>query len=66
MVITLHKFIQQGLNSDSAQFQILFAACRRFAMAKVLQKDPGWRKDYTPFVGQLFRKTSHQQNSWTQ
>ena len=45
MFITLHKFIQQGLNSGSAQFQILFAACRRFAMAKVLEKDPGWRKD---------------------
>ena len=31
----LHNFIQQGLNSGSAQIQLLFKACWRFAMVRI-------------------------------
>ena len=39
----LHNFIQQSLNSGSAQVQILLAACRRFAMVKISDNGPGWK-----------------------
>ena len=38
----LHNFIQQSLNSGSAQAQILLAACRRFAMVRISDSGPGW------------------------
>ena len=38
-----HNFIQQSLDSDSAQVQILFAACRRFAMVRISDNGPGWK-----------------------
>ena len=40
----LHNFIQQNLNSDSAQVQILLEACRRFAMAKNSDNGPAGNK----------------------
>ena len=39
----LHKFIQQSLNSSSAQFETLLAACRRFAMVRIFYNGPGWK-----------------------
>ena len=38
----LHNFIQQSLNSGSAQVQILLAACRRFEMVRISDNGPGW------------------------
>ena len=38
-----HNFIQQSLDSDSAQVQTLFAACRRFAMVRISDNGPGWK-----------------------
>ena len=39
----LHNFIQQSLNSDSAQVQTLLAACQRFAMVRISDNGPGWK-----------------------
>ena len=39
----LHNFIQQSLNSSHAQVQILLAACRKFAMARISDNGPGWK-----------------------
>ena len=38
----LHNFIQQNLNSGSAQVQILLATCRRFAMVRISDNGPDW------------------------
>ena len=54
----LHNFIQQSLNSRSAQVQILLAACRRFAMVMISDNGSGWKKGLTPFVGQPYRKNN--------
>ena len=37
----LHNFIQVSLNSGSAQFQVLLAACWRFAIMKISDNGPG-------------------------
>ena len=39
----LHKFIQQSLNSGSAQVQILLAACPRLVMVRISDNGPGWK-----------------------
>ena len=39
----LHNFIQQSLNSGSAQVQILLAVCRRFEMVRISNNGPGWK-----------------------
>ena len=39
----LHNFIQQSLNSGSAEVQILLAACRRFAMMRISDNGLGWK-----------------------
>ena len=39
----LHNFTQQSLNSASAQVQILFMACRRFAMVRISDNGPSWK-----------------------
>ena len=39
----LHNFIQQSLNSDSAQVQLLLAACRIFAMVRNSGNGTGWK-----------------------
>ena len=41
--ILLHNFIQLSLDSGSAQVQTLFAVCRRFAMVRISDNDPGWK-----------------------
>ena len=38
-----YNFIQLGLNSGSAQVQILLAACRRFAMVRISGNGPDWK-----------------------
>ena len=39
----LHNFIQLSLNSGSAQFQTLLAACQRFTMVRISDNGPGWK-----------------------
>ena len=39
----LHNFIQQSLNSGSAQVQILLVVCRRFVMVRISDNGPGWK-----------------------
>ena len=39
----LHNFIQQSLNSGSAQLQALLALCRRFMMVRISDSGPGWK-----------------------
>ena len=39
----LHNFIQQSLNSGSAQAQILLRACWRFAMVRISDNGSGWK-----------------------
>ena len=39
----LHNFIQQNLNSGSAQVQILLAACQRFMKVRTSDNGPGWK-----------------------
>ena len=39
----LHNFIQQNLNSGSAQIQILLAACRRFEIVRISDSGTGWK-----------------------
>ena len=39
----LHSYIQQSLNSRSAQVQILLTTCRRFAMMRISDNSPGWK-----------------------
>ena len=39
----MHNFIQQSLNSGSAQAQILLGSCGRFAMVKIFGGGPGWK-----------------------
>ena len=36
----VHNFIQQSLNTYSAQVQVLLAACRRFAMVSISGNGP--------------------------
>ena len=38
----LQNLIQRSINSDSAQVQTLLATCRRFAMVRISDNDPGW------------------------
>ena len=40
----LHKFIQQSLNSGLAHVQIMPMACQRFAMVRISDNGPGWKK----------------------
>ena len=39
----LHNYIQQSLNSRSAQVQILLTTCRRFAMVRISENSPRWK-----------------------
>ena len=39
----LHNFIQQSLNSGSAQVQILLVACRRFEMVRISDNGLDWK-----------------------
>ena len=39
----LHSFIQQSLNSGSAQVQTLLMACWRFVMARISNNGPSWK-----------------------
>ena len=39
----LHNFIQQSLNSGSAQVQILLVVCQRFAVVRISNSGPGWK-----------------------
>ena len=39
----LYNFIQQSLNSGSAQVQILIAACRGFAIVRISDNGPDWK-----------------------
>ena len=39
----LHNFIQQSLNSGSAQVQILLTTCRRFVMVRISDNGPDWK-----------------------
>ena len=39
----VQNFIQQILNSGSAQMQILFVSCTRFAMVRISDNGPGWK-----------------------
>ena len=39
----LHNFIQQRLNSCSAQFQILLTACLVFSMVTISDSGPAWK-----------------------
>ena len=43
-VSILHNFIQQSLNSDSAQVQVLFAACERLEMVRISGNGPSQNK----------------------
>ena len=42
-LLLLDNFIQQSLNSGSAQTQILLAACWKFAMVRIFDNGPGWK-----------------------
>ena len=64
----MHNFIQQSLNSGSAQFQILLAACRRFAMVRVSMAPGGNEAKRHPSVNHTTKtkkqnKTIHHHNS---
>ena len=40
----LYNFIQQSLISGFAQIQNLLAACWRFAIVRIFDNGPGWKK----------------------
>ena len=46
----LHNFIQQSLNSGSAQVEILLAVCWRFAMVRSSDNGPGWNNHITKTI----------------
>ena len=56
-----HNFIHQSLNSDSAQVQILLAACRKLAMGRVCNNSPGWNKAQRLLLINHPAKTIHHQ-----
>ena len=39
----LHNFIQESLDSGSAQVQILLVACQRFEMGMISDNGPAWK-----------------------
>ena len=41
--IGYHYFIQQSLNSGSAQVQILFTVCQRCKMVRISDNGPSWK-----------------------
>ena len=57
------NFIQQSLNSGSAQVQMLLAACRRFAMLRISDNGPFWKQGQTPFVSQPYHKNNSSSSS---
>ena len=62
-VSLLGNFIQQKLNSGSAQVRHLPAACRRFAMVRISDKNLERKKSQTPFVDQPFHKINSSSSS---
>ena len=53
----LHIFIQQNLNSFSAQ--ILLVACHKLAMVRISYNFAGWKQGLTTYAGQSLKTINH-------
>ena len=57
------KFIQQSLNSGSAQVQVLFTLCWRFKMVRICNNGHSRKYGWTPFFGQPYQESNSSSSS---